>query len=115
MPVCRYLFVLFLTAFILGMLIQASHSQEKHMGELKELVDQLVTFYQQGRYAEAIPIAEKLLSINEESIGPDHPEVAIILNKLAELYRLVGDYDRAKPMHKRALEINEKVFGPEHP
>ncbi|MBE3035878.1 MAG: tetratricopeptide repeat protein [Candidatus Atribacteria bacterium] len=49
------------------------------------------------------------------SFGPDHPDVATSLNKLAELYRAQGRYSEAEPLYKRALAIAEKTLGAHHP
>ena len=48
-------------------------------------------------------------------LGPEHPDLAIELNNLAEVYRAQGRYSGAEPLHKRALAIWEKALGPEHP
>ncbi len=58
---------------------------------------------------------KRSLAINEKALGPEHPDVALSLNNLAELYRAQGKYDQADPLHKRSLAINEKALGPEHP
>jgi Tetratricopeptide repeat len=54
------------------------------------------------------------LAINEKALGPDHPDVALALNNLAEHYRKQGHYVDTEPLYKRALVINEKAFGPDH-
>ncbi len=48
-------------------------------------------------------------------LGPEHPDVAIILNNLAVLYRAQGKYAEAEPLYKRALAIREEALGPDHP
>ena len=55
------------------------------------------------------------MEIHEKALGPDHPNVAVILNALGALYHNLGDYEKAEPLHKRALEIDEKALGPDHP
>jgi tetratricopeptide (TPR) repeat protein len=55
------------------------------------------------------------LLIKEKAFGPDHPDVALSLANLAELYRVQGRYANAEPLFKRSLAINEKAFGPDHP
>ena len=79
------------------------------------LNQQVVKLYRQGRYSDAIPLAEKLLVIVEKALGPDHPHVAGSLNNLAGLYRAMGDYASAEPLYKRSLAITEKALGPDHP
>jgi len=51
----------------------------------------------------------------EKTFGPDHPDVAAILNNLAELYGAQSRYAEAEPLFRRALTIREKALGPDHP
>ena len=60
---------------------------------------------EQGKYAEAITAAEKLLVIVEEEKGPDNQGVGVCLNVLGGLYNSFGDYEKAEKKIKRALEI----------
>ncbi len=69
----------------------------------------------QGNYAKAIPIAQDLVALREKTLGPDHPQLAPLLNNLAELYRNHGRYADAAPHFKRSLAIAEKALGPNHP
>ena len=55
------------------------------------------------------------MAVKEKALGPDHPEVALLLNNLALLYQVQGRYADAVPLYKRALAIREKALGPDHP
>lgn len=68
-----------------------------------------------GLHAEAEPLYARALAIVEKALGPDHPNVAMSLNNLAELYRMNGAYAKAEPLYARALAIWEKTLGPGHP
>ncbi len=57
----------------------------------------------------------RALAIQEKSLGPDHPDVASSLNKLAMLLSIKSDYEGAEPLYRRALVIREKALGPDHP
>src|SRR5581483_702696 len=61
------------------------------------------------------PLAKRALSIREELLGADHPDVAISLNYLGLLYYEQGKYMQAEPLFQRALRIQEQAFGPHHP
>jgi tetratricopeptide (TPR) repeat protein len=52
----------------------------------------LELYSDQGRYAEAEPLYKRSLAIREKAFGPDHTNVAVSLNNLAELYRAHGLY-----------------------
>jgi tetratricopeptide (TPR) repeat protein len=68
-----------------------------------------------GKFSEAIPLAQHALAIQEKALGPDHPDVAMSVNRLALLYYNQGRYADAEPLYKRSLAIREKVLGPDHP
>ena len=57
----------------------------------------------------------RALAIDEASYGPDHPEVAIRLNNLAQLLQATNRLAEAEPLYRRALAIDEASYGPDHP
>jgi tetratricopeptide (TPR) repeat protein len=65
-------------------------------------------------YADAEPLFRRALAILEESLGPDHPDVALVLNNLALLLQATNRLGEAEPLYRRALAILERAFGPEH-
>src|SRR6202048_1669217 len=69
----------------------------------------------QGRSADAEPLYQRSLAIDEKALGRDHPYVATALNNLAELYRGQGRYADAEPLYQRSLAIREKALGRDHP
>ncbi len=83
--------------------------------DLDALNARIVSLKQEGKFQEAIPLAEQVLRLTEAKVGPDHPSVAMILNNLALLYSNQGRYAEAEPLFKRSLAIQEKAFGPDHP
>ena len=68
-----------------------------------------------GDHAGAKAACERALKIDEDTYGPDHPEVATDVNNLGGVLRALGDHVGAKAAYERALKIAEAVFGPDHP
>ena len=68
-----------------------------------------------GAYALAQPYLDRALALRERGLGPQHPQTAISLNNLAELYRAQGNYAAVRPLYERALAMSERGLGPEHP
>ena len=66
-------------------------------------------------YAQARPLYERALAINEKALGPEHPQTALALNNLAHLLQDQGDLAGARTLHERALAIRERTLGPDHP
>ena len=79
---------------------------------LYQLADYL---YDQACYEEAKPLYQRVLHILEQTLGPQHADVAYPLNNLASLYYEQGKYEEAEPLYQRVLHILEKTCGPEHP
>ena len=79
-----------------GWFAYSAFAQSADLADAKRLNDQLVQLYRQGKYAEAIPLAQRVLSIREKTLGPEHPDAATSLNNLAELYSAMGKYATAE-------------------
>ncbi|WP_397327044.1 tetratricopeptide repeat protein [Nostoc sp. FACHB-110] len=69
----------------------------------------------EGKYSEAIPLAERVLAIRKQILGEEHPDVAGSLNNLAALYKSQGRYADAEPLYRQALSMKKRLLGQEHP
>ena len=56
----------------------------------------------------------RALAIDELSYGPDHPNVAIRLNNLAQLLQATNRLAEAEPLMRRAWR-STSVLRPDHP
>ena len=84
--------------------------------EAARLLNQAGTYLRErAQYKQAEPLLTQALTIQENIVGPKHPDVAITLNNLALLYQAQGQYERAELLMQRALAIREEMLGPEHP
>ena len=90
-------------------------NNSKELAAAQQIENQWFELYKKGKYSEAIPLAEKVLSIRESILGKDHENVAISLNSLALLYQDNGEYSRAETLFKQSLEIDGKIYGKDHP
>lgn len=70
--------------------------------------------YKNGKYADAVSIAQRAIALAGMQSGPDHLTAAPSLEKLAILYYRQGRYADAEPLHRRALAIRERALGPDH-
>jgi tetratricopeptide (TPR) repeat protein len=82
--------------------------------EAAALQTKVQELYRAGKYADAIPLAERVLAIREKELGPNHLDVAKALFWLAGLYHNQGRYADAEPLFQRTLAIREKALGPNH-
>ncbi|NEO90791.1 MAG: tetratricopeptide repeat protein, partial [Moorea sp. SIO3G5] len=94
---------------------QQQESAEERLTKAEQLTQQAWELNEQGKYSEAIPVAEKALIIRQQVLGNEHPSVATSLNYLGLLYQLMGRYQQAEPLLSQALEIRRRLLGNEHP
>jgi tetratricopeptide (TPR) repeat protein len=90
-------------------------NQSNEMAEAGRLNQQFIELHRQGKYSEALPVAEKILAIKKKLLGSNDPDVANSLNNLSALYYEQGKDAQAEPLLRHALTIQEKALGPDHP
>jgi tetratricopeptide (TPR) repeat protein len=110
-PLAKSPFVL----LALGLWILACPASLAEDDDPNALNQQVTKLFEQGKYQEAIPIAERAVEVAKHSRGPEHPETADALNNLGFLFQKIGDYAQAESLLQEALRIRQKVLGPEHP
>ncbi|MEX1364564.1 MAG: tetratricopeptide repeat protein, partial [Nannocystaceae bacterium] len=68
-----------------------------------------------GELEEAEAEHRAVLSMREEVLGADHPDVASTRNSLANVLNAQGKYEEAVAEHRRALAVAHRALGPDHP
>lgn len=68
-----------------------------------------------GKYGEAEELYQFVLAIFDEEFGRDHPDVATILQDLADAYYKQKKNGETDPLNNHALAIYDKKLGPDHP
>lgn len=63
----------------------------------------------QERPEEAEPHYRRALELRERALGPDHPDVAFVLDELASLVAGQRRFAEAVPLYRRTLAIREKA------
>jgi tetratricopeptide (TPR) repeat protein len=71
--------------------------------------------YQEGEYQEAIRFYEKSLAIYQQSLPPNHPDLASSYNNIGGVYHNMGDYPKALSSYEKALAIKQQSLPPNHP
>jgi CHAT domain-containing protein/Flp pilus assembly protein TadD len=89
-------------------------AQQAAQEETERLSNQVLTLFQQGRYEEAIPLAQRALETGVRSLGKEHPVVAGCLVNLGALYRHTGRHDKVEPIYLLAAEIYRKSLNAEN-
>lgn len=68
-----------------------------------------------GELRTAEILYERALAINQEVLGPEHPDTARSLRELGGLLAERGDLPAAAPLLSRAVAVQERALGPDHP
>jgi tetratricopeptide (TPR) repeat protein/CHAT domain-containing protein len=83
--------------------------------ELTDLEQHASRLYEGGEYAAALPVSEKAAECSKKLYGLIHPEYAWALEKLGQIYSILGQTSLAESQWGSATEILERSFGDRHP
>ena len=102
---------LVLTTLVLVVLptLPVSAQSSDDLDTLRRRAQQL---YKAGKYAEAIPLAERHVEALGVRSGRDNLEYATALNNLAQLNKAAHRFAEAEPQMRRAIAVFEKFVGP---
>ncbi|MFN0173422.1 MAG: tetratricopeptide repeat protein [Saprospiraceae bacterium] len=67
--------------------------------------------YTKGDYPDAEKSFLLAISIQEKTLGKEHPDYARSLSKLARLYYDKGDYDKAEPLNLTVKDLYAQIYG----
>ena len=97
---------------------------EKLMGkyhpDIAMICYDMALFYgKQGRYTDAEELFKRAIDIFDKHLGMDHPLLAVGLNGLADIYRVLPDrnlsrFQKAKRYYKQWIKKLEQQVGPVH-
>ena len=110
---CRVAVIGLLTTLVVG--IGTVGAQTQGVDDLAVLRGQVSQLYSQGKYAEALTIAEPYVNLARQRDGDAHIEFATAIAWMGSVLIAQGRYAEAEPLYRRALDIREKALGPEHP
>src|SRR5277367_2128263 len=105
----------FPAGLVIVLLLSLASSIAAQEARWSELIKQARALRSQGKYAEAIPVAEKAVQEAEQTFGAGDKKLALSLSFLGIMLDDQGKYSEAEPLYVRALAILEKSLGPDHP
>jgi hypothetical protein len=96
----------------------AAAAQTRDPDTARESTGQIEQLEESGRFRDAIPLAERALTIDEKFLGTDHPETIALRGRLAVLYLSSADpvtadvVAKVEALLQRNFTILQKQFGP---
>jgi CHAT domain-containing protein/Tfp pilus assembly protein PilF len=106
--------LLFLISVIPGISQQPPHLPSESSASIQSLHKQARILYDRGRYAEALPLAEKAVLFQQAQTSVNDIALATTLNTLGLIQYELASLADARRTHERALEIRTAVLGPNH-
>ncbi len=88
---------------------QAAPGGGPGLEEAARLNSEVVRLYAAGKYAEALPAAERVVGLREEALGAAHPSVGSALVNLAAVEVGLGKTEEARAHYRRAAALLEKA------
>lgn len=108
-PICqRYL----AHAQVCAALIEQWHMKSQEAIALLKKIDKYL--YDRAQYAESEHYIQSVLALQEELLGPVHPQIALLLNELVDVKDAQGKYDDILTLLQRALAIQEATLPADH-
>ena len=92
-----------------------TEEQQKRLLEAEQATEMLAQLYQQGKYADAAKVGEKILELRKSVLDLEHPDYTVALVNLAALYYSMGEHAKAEPLYKEACGVSKRVMGIHHP
>lgn len=68
-----------------------------------------------GEYADALAVRRRALWGLRHALGPEHPDLAVVLGGLGVAHEALAEYPMALVYLQAALRIAEDALGPDHP
>jgi CHAT domain-containing protein/TPR repeat protein len=76
---------------------------------------QVVQYYQQRQFEQALPLSEKVYRLRTEILGEKHPYTLASLHDLAFIYQAIGRLSEALPLFEKVYRLFKEVLGEKHP
>jgi len=73
------------------------------------------SLYNQQKFGYAIPLYQRLISIQEEKLGKNNTKVLATLFRLATVYERIGDFMEAEQAYECAFLSARETLPPDHP
>jgi tetratricopeptide (TPR) repeat protein len=91
--------------------------RERLQKQAEELDQESVRLFQARRPEQALPLAQRLLTLREKlypvtEYPEGHPDLANTVDSMGVILGSMREYPRALPYHQRALAMRERLFAP---
>lgn len=79
------------------------------------LLDTMAEVYRSlGLFGRSVDLRRQGLAVRRSALGPEHPDVGIAANFLADALRYEGRYAEAEPLFVESIALLRRALGPDH-
>ncbi|CAM1509404.1 Fc.00g031430.m01.CDS01 [Cosmosporella sp. VM-42] len=86
-----------------------------HPNTIHTILGYAIVLQFQGKFAEALPLYERVCKQRTKALGPHHPDTLTAMHNLADDLRALNQLERAKVIFSEVLEAREMCLGMDHP
>lgn len=90
----------------------AQTTASPEVAEAARLNARVLELYKSGKFDEALPLAQQVLTLREKALAPTDRRIADALTNLAVIYADKKETGKAESLFQRALTIYENALGP---
>src|SRR5689334_4789372 len=84
------------------------------MTSADQLMSRADSLRDRGKTAQAAIVYRLALELRRNALGPNHPDVAQSMNKLASALFELERFDEAEPLYRQSLGVRKQNFGMFH-
>lgn len=95
--------------------VRSASENERLLDEARRLRSTAWRLRMADKYAEAFPLAERVLELQERVLGPEHPDLTYTLFVLAVISEFRVEWAKAEAFYLRGQKNAEKTLGSDHP
>lgn len=88
---------------------QDAAKQKTQLGEADALSQRIIKLYDEGKYKEAVPLAQHVIEIRARILPDTDPLLVSAWANLAELFIALKKFDEAEPLYLRVLAVHETL------
>src|ERR1051326_8397922 len=95
--------------------LRQATDRDRAIFEAHKLSTEASGLEEEGKYDQAMALAEHALSVEQQALGPSDAYTAFLLYRIASLKRIKGNVSEGELMFNRAIAACEKAVGRENP
>jgi CHAT domain-containing protein/Tfp pilus assembly protein PilF len=95
--------------------VRMATDKDRTLYEVRQLRTKIRYLLDADRPQEALPLAQRAMTLAQQALGPDDGYVGLVMTDLSETFEAMRKGGEATQTYERALQVLTAKLGPEHP